>query len=131
MRVLIVHNDPSILGQLEACVAATSFVVLTAHNPITALDLLDAHPMDVVITRVDFGPGTLNGVAFARMVRHKGLRVVFVVSRDWHDLIDDLGDVVRLPLDATGEDRLIMALKRLNAPGNSPDDVLGATLPGS
>jgi hypothetical protein len=45
-------------------------------------------PPEALVTRVDFGAGQLNGIALARMARHRhpSLAVVFVPRRDWGQL---------------------------------------------
>ena len=59
--------------------------VIGFDNPMAALNAIeDDTRIRVLITRVAFGPGKLNGVALARMVRVKrpGTKVVFVARTE-------------------------------------------------
>jgi hypothetical protein len=54
--------------------------VTTLADPMAALDVLEAAPpIEVLVTRVQFGHGKLHGIALARMARMRclGLKVLF------------------------------------------------------
>jgi len=67
----------------------------------TALDAIEANSrIRVLVTSVDFGHGTLNGVAFARMVKVKrpGLQAVFVAALEDHPHTEGVRDFLPTPL---------------------------------
>ena len=69
----------------------------------TALDAIEADSrIRVLVTGVDFGQGTLNGVALTLMVKGKrpGLQAVFVASLEDHPHTERVGEFLSLPLDA-------------------------------
>lgn len=79
--VFLVHQKKDIRDPLLADLAAAGHEAVGAFDPMTALDTVENDTrIRVLITQVNFGGGTLNGVALARMLRHKrpGIRVVFV-----------------------------------------------------
>ena len=70
--VLVVHDEQN---TRELAVSALREAFLEAvgfEDPIAALDVIEASSrVRVLVTRVMFGPGKLNGVALARSVRLK------------------------------------------------------------
>jgi DNA-binding NtrC family response regulator len=70
-------------------------------DPVAALDAFEAGSrVRVLVTRVTFGPGKLNGVALARMVRVKrpGTKVLFVAHEEYAPYAEGLGVFLRRPL---------------------------------
>jgi DNA-binding LytR/AlgR family response regulator len=64
-----------------ATLGAAGIETVGFDDPIAALDAIETNPrVLVLVTRVDFGGGKLNGVALARMLRVKrpGAKVLFV-----------------------------------------------------
>ena len=100
--VVVVHNEPGLrelaLGTLrEAGIEAVGF-----NDPMAALDAIEADPrVRVLVTRMNFGAGTLNGVALARMLRIKRpcVRTVFVAQRENEEHADGVGEFLALPMD--------------------------------
>lgn len=97
--VLLVHDDPGLLDQFATAVRAAGISARATTSPMTALDILETAVPAALVTRIDFGPHTLNGLALGRMarLRHPGLPVIFACYQDWADLPDSLGPVVRIP----------------------------------
>jgi hypothetical protein len=56
----------------------------------------------VLVTRVDFGPGKLNGAALARMLRLKrrDVKTVFVARPENRFYVDGQREFIPMPLDA-------------------------------
>jgi DNA-binding NtrC family response regulator len=100
--VLVVHDEQStrelaVSALREAFLEAVGFA-----DPMAALDAIEADPrVRVLVTRVVFGPGKLNGVALARMVRVKrpGIKVVFVAREENAHHTTDLGVFLPRPLN--------------------------------
>ena len=72
VHIVIVHNDAAFLETVCAALSASGKSVCGYSDAMQALDALeDAATTDVLVTRVDFGRGTLNGVALARMAQFR------------------------------------------------------------
>lgn len=85
----------------------------------TALDAIEVNSrVRVVVTRIDFGKGKLNGMALARMLMSKrlGVKMVFVGLPKNLDYAGDLGELLPMPLDTQA---LVEAVTRLLS---QPDD---------
>jgi hypothetical protein len=79
----------------------------------TALEAIEASSyVRILVTRVVFGSGTLNGVALARMVRMKrpGTKVVFVAREENAPHTEGLGVFLPRPLNP---DILVATVTRL------------------
>jgi DNA-binding NtrC family response regulator len=100
--VLVVHNEFDTRELALTALRAAGHETAGFENPMTALDAIEANSrVRVLVTGVDFGPGTLNGVALARMVKVKrpGLLAVFVASLEDHPHTERVGDFLPTPLD--------------------------------
>jgi DNA-binding NtrC family response regulator len=79
--VLVVHQEAAICSQMLGALRAAGCEVAGFHSPMTALNAIErgSHAR-VLVTQVDFGAGTLNGDALARMLRLKrpNIKVVYV-----------------------------------------------------
>jgi hypothetical protein len=92
--------------------------VLVVHNePNTAaLDAIEASSLvRVLVTRVMFGPGKLNGIALARMLRVKrtDTKVVFIAREEFAPHTEGLGVFLPMPLNP---DILVATVGRLLVP---------------
>ena len=111
--VLVVHNEQNTrelaVGALrEAFLDAVGF-----DDPLVALDAIEASSLvRVLVTRVMFGPGKLNGVALARMVRVKwpGTKVMFVALEEYAPHTEGLGVFLPMPVNP---DILVATVSRL------------------
>ena len=115
--VVVIHDDAAIR---EAALAALRLAGLDAvgfAKPLEALDAIEADSRArVLVTRVDFGSGEVNGVALARMVAFKRLasndnvKVVFVDRPEYHRASQDIANAfLSLPLDPA---TLVMEVRR-------------------
>ncbi len=101
--VIVVHNYPEIRDAAVAALRAAGYETIGFDDPMTALDAMDLDNtrIRVLVTRVFFGQGKLNGVALARMIRYKqpGLKVLFVALPEYMDEARKVGVALPLPLD--------------------------------
>jgi DNA-binding NtrC family response regulator len=100
--VVVVHQQLETLNMLMATIRAAGFEVTGFADPLKALDAIEnGSRARVLVTRLDFGPGKLNGIALARMLRHKGLgvEVVFVGRADKARYLDSTEAFVPHPVD--------------------------------
>jgi DNA-binding NtrC family response regulator len=102
-RAIVVHNDDATRELATNALRDASYEVTAFASPMQVLDAMDAatRPIRVVVTRVDFGTGTLHGAALARMVRVRqpAIKVIFVALEENRGRTTDLGEFVPMPLD--------------------------------
>src|SRR6476660_9886331 len=79
--VLVVHDEQNTRELAVAALRDAFLEVVGFDDPLKALDAIEASSrVRVLVTRMAFGAGKLNGVALSRMVRmtRPGTKVVFV-----------------------------------------------------
>jgi DNA-binding NtrC family response regulator len=113
--VLAVHSEADALNMLISAIRTAGYDVVGFSDPLAALNAIEADShVRVLVTRIDFGPGKLNGVALARMLRHnvpRDIGVVFVGRSENERYLDDgVGEFVPHPVDPTA---LIDAVGRI------------------
>jgi len=120
--VLVVDNVDDIREQALAALRTAGHEVIGFRDPIMTLDAIEATSrVRVVVTRINFGEGKLNGVALARMLKVKrlGINVVFVGSPEHLKYAVELGECLMGPLDTKA---LVEAVARLSSqPDHVPD----------
>lgn len=101
--VLIVHQEHIALEMLLRAVRAAGYEAAGFEDPLTALYAIESDSrVRVLVTRLNFGEGKLNGAALARMVRHnvrRDLSVVFVGRPEDEHHVRDEGEFVPHPVD--------------------------------
>ena len=100
VHIVIVHNDAAFLETVCAALSASGKSVCGYSDAMQALDALeDAATTDVLVTRVDFGRGTLNGVALARMAqfRRPEVKVLFLARTEDKEYATGVGDLLTAP----------------------------------
>jgi DNA-binding NtrC family response regulator len=78
--VIVVHNEADARELAVIALQAAGHEVADFADPMQALNAVRASGRArILITRIDFGPGRLNGVALAQMVQAKqqSIRAVF------------------------------------------------------
>jgi DNA-binding NtrC family response regulator len=100
--VVVVHDDDETRELATHALRGAGYEVTALDSPMQVLDEMDSPTrIRVLVTRVDFGPGKLNGTALARMVRHKqpSAKVVFVARDQNRPHTTELGEFLPMPLD--------------------------------
>lgn len=115
--VLVVHSEADALNMMVCALRTAGLDVTGFTDPLVALDAIEADSrVRALVTRVDFGPGKLNGVALVRMLHHnlrRDIGVVFVGrSENERHLDDGAGAFVPHPVDTN---LLIGAVERILA----------------
>lgn len=88
MRLLLVEDDPTLRGQLQAALQDAGYVVDTAHNGRDAWFTGDTEPCDAVV--LDLGLPVLDGLSVLRRWREAGrtMPVLILTARDsWHEKV--------------------------------------------
>ena len=100
--VLVVHNEKALRELALGTLHSAGLSAVGFGDPMTALDAIEADPrVRVLVTRVNFGNGKLNGVALARMVAVKrpGVKTVFIAESEYQPYIEGVGEFLPLPLN--------------------------------
>ena len=82
-RVVVVHDDPSLLGPLTESLRASGYDVVIFSDSMAAWDALNgADHVELLVTRVQSAPRMPHGIALAYSARARcpGLRVPFVAQ---------------------------------------------------
>lgn len=82
ITLLVVDDDEAIRQLMASFLGSNGFEVLTAPNPVKALELLDAHPVKLVIT--DLMMPHVDGVTFTQQIharpQYKDLPVILITA---------------------------------------------------
>jgi DNA-binding NtrC family response regulator len=100
--VLVVHDESDTREEMLAALRAAGHDSIGYHDPMLALDAIESDTrVRVLVARVDFGPGKLNGDALARMVRHKrpSVKAVFVGRPENGRYVQGAGEFLPHPVD--------------------------------
>ena len=99
-RTFIVHDDPTFSQDVRSALEAAGHTVAVFDDPMVALDALEERRIALLITRVNFGPGKLNGIALARMLRLKrpDVRVIFTAIPEHEHHAWGLGEFLAAPV---------------------------------
>jgi DNA-binding NtrC family response regulator len=120
--VVVVHDEDDMREQALGALRGAGHGVIGLSDPTAALNAIEATSrVRVVVTRVDFGAGKLNGVALARMLKVKrlGVKMVFVGLAEILQFADGLGACLPVPLDT---EALVETVTRLlSQTDNCPD----------
>jgi DNA-binding NtrC family response regulator len=123
-RIVMVHDDPTFRDPLVASLKASGHDVASFADISTAWDALEAaQRIEILLTRVNFGPGKPHGIALARAARFRkrAVRVLFVGRPEYAE--DAAGIGLFVPKSA-GVSRVADTVERMLA-----DDKLGAVDP--
>jgi DNA-binding NtrC family response regulator len=99
--VVVVHDEALTRDLALSTLRAAGFDTVAFRDPMTALDAVEADGRArVLVTKVDFGSGVLNGVALARMLKHKrkGIEAIFLATPETRSHAEDEGQILLLPL---------------------------------
>lgn len=117
--VVIVHDDGALTAQTKAALEQNGHDVATFADPMAALQALErARSADLLITRVNFGPGKPHGVSLALMARTRRpqIKVLFVTRPENQQHTEGVGEL--LPAPAAADD-VIAAAERLLSGGQA------------
>jgi DNA-binding NtrC family response regulator len=101
--VIVVHDEPATRELAVDTLCAAGLQAVGFDDPMKALAAVETDSrVRVLVTRVNFGPGKLNGAALSRMLRYKrpALRTVFVALPEYQVHAEGDGDYVPMPLNA-------------------------------
>jgi DNA-binding response OmpR family regulator len=99
--VLVAHDDKATRELAVAALIAAGLAAVGFHDPMVALDAVeDDSRVRVLVTRVDFGAGKLNGVALARMLKLKrpDVKILFLALPENRKHAEGMGEFLPMPL---------------------------------
>ena len=100
--VVVVHNESDARELAVVALQAAGHEVADFADPMEALNAVRASGRArVLITRIDFGPGRLNGVALAQIVQAKqqSIRALFIGRPENQHYTEGVGVFLPVPLD--------------------------------
>jgi PAS domain S-box-containing protein len=120
-RILLIDDDPMVRESLADLLRAVGHIVLEADGGAAGLAILDAHPIDIVLT--DLGMGEMTGWEVARRVKARSPHLPVVLLTGWGQqaaMEPDAQELVRTVLSkpVTLED-LLRAIVDATAPAQS------------
>jgi two-component system, OmpR family, KDP operon response regulator KdpE len=77
LRVLVVDDEPAILRFLRASLQSQGYIVATAADARTALDMIQRHTADLVV--LDLGLPDMDGLDVVRQIRDGGENVPIII----------------------------------------------------
>ena len=121
--VLLVDDEPRILSALRRSLRREGYEILQAESTEAALALLDAHPVDLVVTDQKMPGGS--GLAFLEEVAELRPRVARLVLTGWPEEIptaerERLGIAAIVP--KPWDDAALKAEIRRHLPDRAPGD---------
>jgi DNA-binding NtrC family response regulator len=100
---------------VRAALAKEGFAVETFTDSMAAVLFFDTpNPVDVLVTRIQFGKGRPHGVSLAYIAKRKrpGVKVVFVAKPEFAQDAEGIGEFHPMPLPAA---EVVHIVKRLLA----------------
>lgn len=102
-RIVVAHDELDSLQRMSAALRKAGYDVVEFTDPMNALSSIEgADPVAALVTRTEFGPGTLNGIALARLARGRqpDIKLVFVGLSQHRPHTVGLGEFVPMPIEA-------------------------------
>ena len=118
-RIVVVHDDTEFLERASIALNRSGYGVICFTDPTSALiSLMARHQIEMLVTRVHFGPGKLNGITMALLAceKHRSLQMIFTSppSQAVHAL--HFGEFMPMPVSIP---RLMAVVERLLPPASS------------
>jgi DNA-binding response OmpR family regulator len=103
-RVAIVHDDLVFLEPLTAALRDAGHDVAAFDDPMVAWDALSVSGRaELLITRIQFGPGKPHGIALAQWARsnRSGIKVLFTARPEFEPHAEGLGVFLPTPTETS------------------------------
>lgn len=100
-RVVVVHDEPEFAREAADALRLAGYDVADFTDSMTALEaLLGAASIELLVTRVRFGPGKPHGISLAMMTRRRRpqVRVIFTALPEDEETVRGIGVFMPLPV---------------------------------
>lgn len=100
--VLVVDDEIDTRDLALEALRAAGLEAIGFSDPMAALAVIEVDSrVRVLVTRIDFGEGKLNGVALARMlsIKRRGLKTVFIARPEYECFAEGVGEFLHRPLN--------------------------------
>jgi DNA-binding NtrC family response regulator len=118
--VIVIHDDTDTRELAVSALRAAGLEVVGFDDPMKVLNAIEADTrVRVLVSSVDFGPGKLNGVALARMlkVKRRDIEAVFVAPLADTVYADGVGEFLLSPIDPPSLFDTVARLLSRSGPG--------------
>ena len=119
LSILVVDDHPFYVDTLAAVLGVNGFIVHKAYSGEKALEILQDHPVDILLTDVNM-PG-MDGVELYRKTKkiHPSISAIFMTAYAPNELIEQgraegVKAILEKPLDFDFLVTLISSIKRIN-----------------
>ena len=112
-RILVVHDEPEFIDQAVKALRHAGWEAEGFTDSMVAVHALDdPGKIELLITRVQLGPGKPHGVSLAMMAKSKRpkIKVLFTALPEYEEQVQPLGKFLPLPV---GTAQLLEAVERL------------------
>jgi PleD family two-component response regulator len=99
-RIMVVHDEASLLGDLVNALRRAGYEVSSFSDTSAALAVVEADErVAMLITRVAFREGRPHGVSLALMARseHRNIKILFLARPEMTGYTEDVGEVLVMP----------------------------------
>jgi DNA-binding NtrC family response regulator len=99
--VIVAHDDKATRELAVAALIAAGLTAVGFHDLMAALDAVeDDSRVRVLVARIDFGAGKLNGVALARMrkLKRPDVKILFLALPANREHAEGVGEFLLMPL---------------------------------
>ncbi|MBV9829118.1 MAG: hypothetical protein JO001_26145 [Alphaproteobacteria bacterium] len=112
VNVVLVHDEPDFLSAAAEALREAGHDVSVFRDPLTALDKLEVHRTEVLVSCLKYAPGLPHGISLARMVRyrHPKTKVIFTAELKDAPYTEGIGEFLPSPVDIA---RLVATVDRL------------------
>jgi DNA-binding NtrC family response regulator len=100
-RIVLVHDGSDFLRKAAAAIRAAGYEVAAFDRSMAALDALrNGQSVQLLITRVEFPPGSPHGVSLANVARNKipNLKVLFIARPEHRRYTDGASEFMPAPV---------------------------------
>ncbi len=104
-HIVVVHDEPDFVEQMVETLTAAGWEAAGFSDPMAAIQAFDdADRIDLLITRVRFGPRKPHGISLALMAKIKRPRIklLFTASPEYEEQARPLGEFLPLPINRSG-----------------------------
>ena len=100
-KIVVVHDEPEFIDEVVTAISRAGWDAVGFSDSMAAVHALDGeHKIELLITRVQFGPGKPHGISLALMAKSKlpKIDVLFTGLPEYEEQARALGEFLPLPV---------------------------------